>query len=110
MKLYNVNLTPKAKENIKDTIYYISHVLNEPQNARNFLDFIEKEIKNLNYMPSSHQLVDEEPFHSKGVRKINIKKFIAYFVIDEKNYVVWILAFAYSGSLSIAKIKNINIH
>lgn len=41
MKLYNVNLTPKAKENIKDTIYYISHVLNEPQNARNFLDFIE---------------------------------------------------------------------
>lgn len=92
---YEVRLTPQAVEQIQQTVTYISHSLQEPVIARRWSDHLEKEIRSLKQHPARYPLTPEEPWHSHGIRKMIVKNFFVYYLIDEAKEQVAVTAVVY---------------
>ena len=92
---YSVKLTPHAIEQIQETIAYISKVLLVPETARAWSDYLQKEIAGLSTMPERFSAVDEEPWRSRGYRKMLVKNFIVYYYADDETKTVWVTAVVY---------------
>ncbi len=92
---YSVKLTPHAIVQIQETIAYISKVLLVPETAIAWSDYLQKEIAGLSTMPARFSAVDEEPWRSRGYRKMLVKNFIVYYYADDKTKTVWVTAVVY---------------
>ena len=73
---YEVKLTVQAIEQIEETMQYISKILLEPEIARKWADILQYEIGKLGFMPSRYPLTEEEPYRTKGIRKMLVKNFL----------------------------------
>ena len=97
---YSVKLTPHAIVQIQETIAYISKVLLVPETARAWSDYLQKEIAGLSTMPARFSAVDEEPWRSRGYRKMLVKNFckmlvknfVVYYYADDETKTVWVTA------------------
>lgn len=94
---YEVNLTEQALMQIQETASYISKILLEPEAAKRWVDFLHKEIASLDTMPTRHPLTEEEPWHTHGIRKMIVKNFLVYHLIDEEQKQVSVTAVIYGG-------------
>ena len=92
---YKVKLTPQALEQIEETIQYISKILLEPEIARKWADTLQCEIEKLDSMPSRYPFIEEEPWHTKGIRRMPVKNFLIYYLVDEEKKAVWVTAVIY---------------
>lgn len=92
---YEVRLTPQAVEQIQQTVTYISHSLQEPVIARRWSDHLKKEIRSLKQHPARYPLTPEEPWYSRGIRKMIVKNFFVYYLIDEAKEQVAVTAVVY---------------
>ena len=92
---YSVKLTPHAIVQIQETIAYISKVLLVPETARAWSDYLQKEIAGLSTMPERFSAVDEEPWRSRGYRKMPVKNFIVYYYADDETKTIWVTAVVY---------------
>ena len=92
---YSVKLTPHAIVQIQETIAYISKVLLVPETARAWSDYLQKEIAGLSTMPARFSAVDEEPWRSRGYRKMLVKNLIVYYYADDETKTVWVTAVVY---------------
>lgn len=86
-KKYEVEITTLAQEQILQIAQYIRNELQAPITAERFVDYLEAEIAKLETMPERVVLVEEEPWHSRGVHKYIIGHYIAYFVIETEGTV-----------------------
>lgn len=91
-KGYRVELTTLAKEQILQIAHYIKDDLQAPETAKKFVDFLQTEIAKLDTMPERVVLVDEEPWHSRGVHKYIMGHYIAYFIVIEPTRIVRVIA------------------
>ena len=82
---YQVTLTPQAIQQIQETAFYISRVLRESETVKRWTELLYKEISALNFMPSRYSLTAEEPWRSNGIRKMSVKNFLVYYLVDEEN-------------------------
>lgn len=96
MKEYEVRVTRQALEQIKEIVHYISNDLMAPDAAHNLLDKMEAEITKLSSFPKKHDLIDEEPWRTEGVRKIVVKNFLIYYWVDDENNRVQVTAVIFS--------------
>jgi len=96
-KKYNVVVLPEAQQDIREIVLYIARELAAPQVALDLEDDFAKEIRSLANMPQRIRIVDEEPWRKEEVRKIRVKNYYIYFVIDEDETAVKILAVIYVG-------------
>ena len=85
---YQVEVTPQAEEQIFQIAWYIIEEFQAPETAAKVLDRLEKELNRLEYLPERILLLDEEPWHSRGIHKYVIGNYIAYFVISEPDRIV----------------------
>lgn len=92
---YEVKLTTQAVEQIQETVSYISHILLEPEIARRWADLLQQEISSLHSMPARFPLIEEEPWHTYGIRKMTVKNFLVYYWIDEERKTVTVTAVIY---------------
>ena len=92
---YEVKLTAQAIEQIEETAQYISKVLLEPETARSWMDALQSQIERLDSMPSRYPLTEEEPWHTEGIRKMPVKNFHVYYLVDEEEKAVWVTAVIY---------------
>lgn len=76
MNEYEVRVTKQALEQIKEIVHYISNDLMAPDAAHNLLDKMKAEITKLSSFPKKHDLIDEEPWRTEGVRKVVIPSII----------------------------------
>ncbi|WP_337512673.1 type II toxin-antitoxin system RelE/ParE family toxin [Catenibacterium sp.] len=76
MNEYEVRVTRQALEQIKEIVHYISNDLMAPDAAHNLLDKMKAEITKLSSLPKKHDLIDEEPWRTEGVRKVVIPSII----------------------------------
>ena len=76
MNEYEVRVTRQALEQIKEIVHYISNDLMVPDAAHNLLDKMKAEITKLSSFPKKHDLIDEEPWRTEGVRKVVIPSII----------------------------------
>jgi toxin ParE1/3/4 len=92
---YTVKITSYALVQMQEIVQYISKTLQSPENAEKWLTRMQEELAALSSMPASVPLTEEEPWHSQGVHKMVVGKFLAYFWIDEPTQIVWVTAVVY---------------
>jgi toxin ParE1/3/4 len=104
---YQVTLTPQATEQVHQTMLYIAHTLKEPETANRWVNLLYQEIAKLGFMPSRHPLINEEPWRSKGIRKMPIKNFLVYYLIDEEALCVSVIAIIYERRDQLSALKTL---
>ena len=98
MDKYKIQLSIKAKNDIKNVVRYIKYELLEPSIAEKYANLIEKEIKSLEHCPQKFAIIDREIIGSDNVRKLIIKNYIAFYRINENNRIVNIERVLYGSS------------
>lgn len=102
---YQVKLTSQAIGQIEGTVRYIAKILAEPETALKWADALQNEIAGLNFMPSRYPLTEEEPWRTKGIRKMVVKNFLLYYSVDEENMTVWVIAVIYGRRDQVAALS-----
>ena len=100
---YTVNLSPEAVKDINGIYEYIAIALGEKDIAVNMINLIEKSILSLDEMPGRYKIYDNEPWKSRGVHIMPVKKYLVFYVIDENNYAVNVFRVIY-GSRDIENV------
>lgn len=96
MREYAVLVTPDAYDDLSGIRDHIAHRLDSPEAARSVLRSIRKTIASLSSMPSRAREVEEEPWRSRGVRRILSGKFFVYYRVDEESGTVYVLNVLYA--------------
>lgn len=92
---YSVRITESAEKDLNSAIDYIEFNLLNPQAADNLLDSVEEAFKRLSDMPQMHALADDPILNAWGIRFVTINNYMAFYRIDEKTKVVYIVRFLY---------------
>lgn len=95
MKEYTVIITPDAENDLNELDDYITFELNVPEVAAAYVSFIKKQLVSLGNMPMRNKVVDDEPWHSREVHRMNVKNFAIFYVILEDYSEVYILNIIY---------------
>lgn len=93
---YRIIITPDAIEDLNELRDYIANALLAPETALRYIQNIRREIVTLARMPARNRPMDEEPWHTRGVRKIMVKNFYVYYRIDEPAGIVYVLNVIYA--------------
>ena len=93
---YQIRMTPDAESDLLQLDDYISNVLLVPDIAIQYVGEIRQAIEQLSYFPRKVRLVNEEPWHSRGIRRCPVNNFYIYFTIREAEHQVIILNIIYS--------------
>lgn len=109
MNEYEVRVTRQALEQIKEIVHYISNDLMAADASHNLLDKMKAEIIKLSSFPKKHDLIDEEPWRTEGVRKIVVKNFLIYYWVDDENNRVQVTAVIYSRRDQTKQLSNMDM-
>lgn len=88
MNKYKILFSIKAKNDLKLIISYIKNNLLEPNIAQKYAKLIQNEIKSLEYSPKKFPILDIKIKSYKEIRKLTVKKYIIFYIIDEENKTV----------------------
>ena len=72
MNMFEVKATTQAEEQIREIAYHISVTLQAPDAAAAMLDDLDDAFETISKNPERQFLVEEEPWHSEGVREIKV--------------------------------------
>ena len=95
---YKLLFTKQMENDLKAIYDYIAFTLLAHDIAAGQLDRIEKAIMKLQEMPERYRLYEEEPWHSKGLRRMPIDNFIALYIPRNDDKTVTVIRVLYSGS------------
>ena len=93
---YKVNFQSRAKEDLFHIFEYIHSTLHESQTALNTYHYLQKEMNTLSEFPKRFHIIDEEPFKSKEIRFMLIKKYIVFYLVEDDTGIVQILRITHS--------------
>lgn len=96
MDSYEIIITPDAEADLFEIRDYIAETLLVPNVAVQYIRAIRTEMQKLTYMAASIAPIDREPWHSRGIRKINAKNFYIYYRPDDVSGKVYILNVIYA--------------
>lgn len=94
--MYKVVITNPAEEDLRKAISYIANDLKNIVAAKNLLDEVERTINSLSEMPNRFHIVDDELLASQGIRMVQIKNYLAFYVVREEAKSVTVLRFLYA--------------
>lgn len=97
MKQWSVRLTSAARQDLKDIGGYIKYNLREPETSKKTVRTLRTEIKKLNELPERCELMQTEPWTSKGVRKLIIGNYIALYVVIPERSAVSVIRVAHGS-------------
>ena len=109
MDSYEIIITPDAEDDLVELRNYIADVLLARDTARNYIHTIRKEIVTLSELPARYKPVDDEPWHSRGIRRILVNNFFVYYRIDEGRKQVFILNVIYARRDQLRMLEQMNI-
>ena len=70
---------------------------------------VEREIRSLKQHPARYPLTPEEPWHTYGVRKMIVKNFFVYYLIEEDKRQVAVTAVIYGRRDQIAALREMTL-
>lgn len=109
MRKYSVNVTTDAQAQMQATTTYIAVELQAKDTARKWLAEMKKGLASLSSMPARIPLTPEEPWHSRGIHRLLIENFYAYFWIDEDKRQVWVIAVIYSRAEQASQLTRMGL-
>ena len=107
MKEYRVELTRQAAAQLQSIYDYISYSLAAPMAAARILREIHRALDSLRQMPGRIKRTDEEPWYSRGIRRMRIRNYYLYFRIVEEDRQVQILAVIYTARDQTAQLQRL---
>ena len=87
----------QAEQDLVAIYEYIAFSLLALETAKNQTERIMDAIATLDEMPMRHQLYEEEPWHSKGMRYIPVDNYLIFYFTYEVEKVVAIVRIMYGG-------------
>ena len=96
MAAYRIIVTPDAADDLADLGDYIANVLYARDTALAYVRAIRKEIAALAEMPAAYKVMDDEPWHSRELRRFLVKNFYVYYRIEEQAKAVYVLNVIYA--------------
>ena len=93
---YEIILTPDAEEDLWELRNYIADVLLSPGTALEYVRAVREEIASLAQFPARFKPLDDEPWHSRSVRRLLAKNYFVYYWIDEPRKRVYVMNVIYS--------------
>lgn len=81
---YLVRIEGEAEADLYAIYRYIAETLKEPRIAANIYQKIKTAILELSHMPERIKLMDDEPWHSRGFRKLIVGSYAAIFFVEEQ--------------------------
>lgn len=102
---YSVVLSPEALNDIDNIYSYIAVTLGEKEIAAKMVREIENSILSLDEIPKRFKLYDDEPWRSRELRVMNVKKYLVFYFADDDIQTVNVLRVIY-GSRDIGKELN----
>ena len=94
---YEIKITEKAEEDIREIYNYIATELLAPETAANLLNKLEKSIMELESMPSRFRKYGSELWQSRGLRIMPVENFVVLYIPDKKTKIVTIIRVMYGG-------------
>ena len=88
----------QAKNDYKEIINYIKYELLEPAIAEKYANLIKNELTSLKYQPNKFPIINYEVIKKYQFRKLVIKKYIAFYRINNKDKVVNVERILYGAS------------
>ena len=92
---YEVQLGGQAKQDLRGIYEYLAFEKQEPEIALKFRNRIVAKLKTLNENPEMYALYQEEPWKSRGLRRINIGNYCGFYIVAEKH--VQVIRIFYGG-------------
>ncbi len=85
MKKYIIEISEAAKQDLENIISYLRYDLSEDIIADKYKILFKQELKKLEDVAASMPILDEELTGHKNIRKINVRNYIIFYIIDEEN-------------------------
>lgn len=95
---YHVHITRQAEKDLGRALDYIEFSLKNPQAADSLLDEAETTLASLDQMPERYALADDKLLVAWGIRFVQVKKYLAFYVIAKETRTVHIIRFLYGKS------------
>ena len=96
MKKWKVVLSDTAETDLDKIYLYIAEVLLEPRIAWRQIERIRETIRKLDEMPERGTLLPDEPWHSRGLRRLIVDNYLIMYEIMEQSDTVAVIAVLYS--------------
>jgi plasmid stabilization system protein ParE len=94
---YDYLLTSNAENDIDSILEYIAVELVNPEAAGAFADALDEKFDELCKNPKQGRIVDNDFLRRDDVRKVNVKNYLVYYLIDEEKLNIVILGVVFSG-------------
>lgn len=91
MDEYEVILTPDALEDLITLRDYIAVALDARKAALDFVKKMRKAVLSLGCLPARNMLLPDEPWHSRGIRRLVAGSAYIYYRVDEDARKVYVL-------------------
>ena len=91
MKRYLVEISETATQDLKNIISYLRHNLAGDIIADKYKILFKQELKNLENVAGSMSVLSESLTGYKNIRKINVRNYIIFYIVDEENSKVLVL-------------------
>ena len=88
MKQYVVEITDEALADMEQLYNHIAYLLLAPENAMGQYNRIADEILKLDVFPERFRIMDSEPEHSKGIRRMLVDSYSVFYIIKEDKVIV----------------------
>ncbi len=94
---YKVNISPEAIKDINGIYEYISQVLYEENIAVKMIKLLQESILSLDEMPNRFKRFDNEPWKSRGVHIMPVKKYLVFYIVDDNKKSVDVIRIIYGS-------------
>lgn len=94
---YAVWYSPVSKQDLKSIYTYIAYDLRAKDTAKGLVNRIRTGIRSLSDLPERYALVDWEPWHGMGMRKMPVDNYLVYYLVHHETREVEIVRIFYGG-------------
>lgn len=85
MKKYIVKVSKTAEQDLENILKYLRHNLTEDIIADKYKLLFKQELKNLEDIAGSMPILNEELTGYNNIRKVNVRNYVIFYVVDEEN-------------------------
>ncbi len=91
MKKYIVEISETAEQDLTNIILYLRNNLSGDIVADKYKILFKQELKNLENIAGSMPILDENLTGHKNIRKVNIRNYVIFYIVDEENSKAYVL-------------------
>lgn len=94
---YGILYSEQSRTDLIEIYEYIAFQLMEPRIAAEMYESITSSIRSLKDFPLRNALIDYEPWHSKGLRKMPVKNYLVFYTVDDTRNMIHIIRIMYGA-------------